>query len=356
MTCARSVGIWLLALFISAAAAQAARPVRELQGDEQFGQGNYKLARALYREALRADPRSDRIWAKYDLTYLREMSAEAGVQTATAAVTVAANATASAMMTRAAVEPMLGPAVTQELAQAPAARRPLMSVFDAVRGSAPLGAPVAPIGPMAMATPRRDQPLEPELDRELPPEPETMVPPPLPRVPGQVVPHGNPTTPSGVAEAAARAQGLQSQNPVPGTPSANSAPSATTQLAPSEVISVASVQPGDALAPSVGARGEPLVVRGVGWDIWDLRYGVDLAGRPHVVGKLRNLAGTDLVNPSIYVGLVDAAGVQVAFKPVKLVDAAGVLFPGASGEFDAEFPTTTSPVAGYRLFVLPQTR
>ena len=94
-----------------------------------------------------------------------------------------------------------------------------------------------------------------------------------------------------------------------------------------------------------------MVIRGPGYEMWDLRYGVDLAGRPHVLAKLRNLASRDLVNPTVYVGLLDPAGVQVAFKPVKLVDPAAVLFPGASGEFDAEFPALSN-VAGYRASLL----
>lgn len=447
----------LLAFALVTLSAEA-RPVRELEGDQQFAQGNYKLARALYREALRTKPRVDRIWAKYDLAYLREMATESTVQTAT---TMAMTSMALGAAVAAPLPPQrLAQAAPRRAARSRARRlsghKPAMSVFDALRGQVPVDTPLQPIGPIAVATPRRDRDLEPEFDRTPEAEARTGGPAPMPRIPGDQgeapatddavneaaaeararaqaaeqaraqyqaaqaaeilrrtpgqqtdetrVPGGQrfdgPRVPGGQsgdvlpgddvpggqspgeripggqapasrvpggqqrsqlteATEAARAQGLVTESTQVATPAiagpplpSSGQPDGTTVLAPNEVVPVPIVQAGDALAPSTGMRGEPLVVRGTGWDVWDLRYGVDLAGRPHVVGKLRNLADRDLQNPTVYVGLIDPSGVQVAFKPVKLVDPAGVLFPGASGEFEAEFPAVNNVIAGYRLHAL----
>lgn len=184
MTRARGAMV-LLALALLALPA-AARPAREVQGNEQFAHGNYKLARAFYREALRDEPRSDRLWAKYHLTYLREMASESTVQ---AAATVAL---ATAVLSG------IGPASASALAPVPASSMA-----------------------MAPATARPQRNLLVSRTRWTP----------------------------------ARARRLSDHKPI-------------------------------------------------------------------------------------------------IFKPVKLVDPAGVLFPGASGEFDAEFPVINSPVAGYRLYAL----
>ena len=509
--------VLVLALFWAAQPAHA-RSFRELQADEQFAHGNYKLARALYREALRGDPKIDRLWAKYDLAYVREMAAESTAQSAASVALTNAALSGANVVAGAAVATGEPPVVYSQLvppthartadrtlrrshasdeprhlahADGPAVMTPGHKAALALnRGlglSAPMGAPVEPVN--TGTTPQRTAALEPAFDRTLPPESDTSGPGPRPRIPGEPagevpatdaavaqaeaagraraeaqaqssaeaaeaarkaqsraaedrvtqaqaeavrataaartiqaqaqanesaiqnraasdeatraaqaaqaaeilrstgigtdelrvpggqpanenrIPGGQPATetriPGGQRTAAPRSQltdatqAAVAQGLVPETPQA-AAPAAPTPavtdgtiaLAPNEIVPVTPVQAGEALTASVGAHGEPLVVRGTGWDVWELRFGVDLAGRPHVVGKLRNLSGSDIVNPTVYIGLVDPAGVQIAFKPVKLVDPAGVLFPGASGEFDAEFPALNSLVAGYRLYAL----
>jgi len=365
MTIVRLAALALLVLVLPAC---AARPVRESQADQQFALGNYKLARALYREAIRVDPHSDRIWAKYDLAYLREMASDSAQQAVAAAVSIAASATVAAIAASAPIAAplpagvsVLGPAVAQEVAANPPHHEHKFAFAPlAPRLGGALGAPMSP----ASLSLRRTQPLEPAVDLPPPPERETSAPPPgLPRIPGQRelpedgLPVTGARTEAGVAAEAARAQGLvpegtppSQQAPEPPS-TANPVPNVTT-LAPSEVLPVGQPTPGDPWQAVTGSRGEPLVVRGVGWDVWDLRYGVDLAGRPHVLGRLRNLAPTNLVNPTVNVGLLEPAGVQVAFKPVRLINPSGVLFPGQSDEFDAEFPNQHNVIAGFRLFTI----
>lgn len=410
----------LLAALFASALPLHARSFRELQGDEQFDHGHYKLARALYREALRELPRIDRLWAKYDLAYARELAAEKPTSmTFTQLVPPTHARTADRRLKR-----------TREVhlahADGPSFGHKTLGL------TAPIGAPIAPTG----TTPTRIAALEPALDRDVPAETRN-VPGPLPRVPGDAaetpatddaadraeieataraqdrtrqlnavaeaarqsqaaqaaeilrlasppederipggqpasesripggqpqdetrVPGGAPRSQLAAATQSALAQGLQPETPQTGTnqPPATAAapgvPDGTIALAPNEIVPVTPAVAGEALVASVAPNGQPLVVRGTGWDVWDLRFGIDLAGRPHVVGKLRNLSGLDMNNPTVYVALIDPAGVQVAFKPVKLVDPAAVLFPNASGEFDAEFPNQNGIIAGYRLYAM----
>jgi hypothetical protein len=166
---------------------------------------------------------------------------------------------------------------------------------------------------------------------------------------------GDPAEPG--TEASPSPEETPSEEPPPPTPEPTPpAPAEPLYRSPSELIYLSRpVRAGDTTAVQGGEDGgQQIFVRTPIYEIFDISFQVDPNGSLHVKGKVKNVsAERDLRNPQVFVSLYDKGGVQIAIKPVRLLNVSAVLFRGDVGEFDAAFPAFKLTVGAYRVSLDP---